>query len=205
MRRSTRLLAAAAAALLTTSVLAACGDDGDDEVGTGDEPATTTTAAPQDGTGGADPADPVVPEDAYEPTQDEIDLAQSVVDRDPPQVEGVDDDVAPDALEISTVIEGEGREAATGDIVLAHYAGVLADGTPFDDSWSGGTPFDVQLGAGMVISGWDEGLVGAQAGERRRLVIGYDNAYGAEGRPPTIPEEATLVFEIDIVAVVPAD
>jgi peptidylprolyl isomerase len=200
VRRSTRLVAAAAAALLPLS-LAACGDD-DDDVDAGDGTTTTATADTTDA------GDPGAPEDGdlYQPTDEELAVATEVLEREPPEVAGVDDDVASDALDVSTVIEGEGeREASTGDLVFVHYAGVLADGTPFDDSWSRGQPFDVQLGAGMVITGWDDGLVGARAGDRRRLVIGYDNAYGPEGRPPTIPEEATLVFEIDIVAVIPAD
>jgi hypothetical protein len=199
VRRSTRLVAAAAAALLPLS-LAACGDDADD-VDAGDD--TTTTVATC-----ADAGDPGVPEDGdlYQPSDEELAVATEVLEREPPEVAGIDDDVASDALDISTVIEGEGeREAATGDLVFVHYAGVLSDGTPFDDSWSRGQPFDVQLGAGMVITGWDDGLVGARAGDRRRLVVGYENAYGTEGRPPTIPEEATLVFEIDVVAVIPAD
>jgi hypothetical protein len=199
VRRSTRLVAAAAAALLPLS-LAACGDDADD-VDAGDD--TTTTVATD-----ADAGDPGAPDDSdlYQPSDEELAVATEVLEREPPEVAGIDEDVAADALDVSTVIEGEGeREASTGDLVFVHYAGVLADGTPFDDSWSRGQPFDVQLGAGMVITGWDDGLVGARAGDRRRLVIGYENAYGAEGRPPTIPEEATLIFEIDVVAVIPAD
>jgi hypothetical protein len=196
--RSTRpATARLLAPLLALGLLAACGDD-DDSV-TADDDTTTTTAAPDDADAPPEGLDP-----GFEPTEEQVAIANEVLERDAPEVEGTDDDVAPDALEVTTVIDGEGPGAEVGDLVVAHYAGVLADGTPFDDSWSRQQPFELQLGAGMVITGWDEGLVGAQAGERRRLVIGYENAYGAQGRPPTIPPEATLVFEIDIVAIIPA-
>jgi peptidylprolyl isomerase len=198
MRSTRRSTARLLAPLLALGLLAACGDD-DDTVAVDDDTTTTTAApAPGDDTS-TDALDP-----GFEPTEEQVAIANEVMGRDAPEVEGVDEDVAADALDVSTLIAGDGPGAEVGDLVVAHYAGVLADGTPFDDSWSRGQPFELQLGAGMVITGWDEGLVGAQAGERRRLVIGYQNAYGAQGRPPTIPPEATLVFEIDIVAIIPA-
>jgi hypothetical protein len=198
MRSTRRATARLLAPLLALGLLAACGDD-DDSVTADDATTTTTTTAPDDVDAPPDGLDP-----GFEPTEEQVAIANEVLERDAPEVEGTDDDVAPDALDVTTLIDGEGPGAEVGDLVVAHYAGVLADGTPFDDSWSRQQPFELQLGAGMVITGWDEGLVGAQAGERRRLVIGYENAYGAQGRPPTIPPEATLVFEIDIVAIIPA-
>jgi peptidylprolyl isomerase len=197
MRSTRRATARLLAPLLALGLLAACGDD--DDTFTADDDTTTTTAAPDDVDAPPEGLDP-----GFEPTEEQVAIANEVLERDAPEVEGTDEDVAPDALDITTVIDGEGPGAEVGDLVAVHYAGVLADGTPFDDSWSRQQPFELQLGAGMVITGWDEGLVGAQAGERRRLVIGYENAYGDQGRPPTIPPEATLVFEIDIVAIIPA-
>ncbi|HZA86120.1 MAG TPA: FKBP-type peptidyl-prolyl cis-trans isomerase, partial [Acidimicrobiales bacterium] len=90
--------------------------------------------------------------------------------------------------------------------VTVHYVGVLPDGTQFDESWSGGQTFDVApLGQAQVIDGWNEGLVGATIGERRRLVLGSDKAYGAAGSPDgAIPPDSPLVFEIDIVDIKPA-
>lgn len=131
-------------------------------------------------------------------------LAEEVLAREAPTTAPPPPDTAADALEVTTVIEGEGDGAAAGDIVTAHYVGVLSDGTVFDESWSTGQTIPVTLGTGGVIPGWDEGLVGAKIGERRHLVIGSDNAYGAQGRPPAIPANAPLAFDVDIVDIQPS-
>jgi len=130
-------------------------------------------------------------------------LASEVLEREPPAPEPPPDDTAADALEQTTVIDGEGTGAAAGDTVTVQYAGVLSDCTMFDESWSRGEPFSVPLGQGQVIPGWDEGLVGAKIGERRHLVIGSDNAYGAQGQG-TIPPDAPLAFDVDVVDIQPA-
>jgi FKBP-type peptidyl-prolyl cis-trans isomerase len=127
-------------------------------------------------------------------------LAAEVLAREPPVPANAPADIAPDAVNVKTLIEGEGDGAVAGDTVLVHYVGVLSDGTQFDDFWSRGQPFPVEnLGQASVIAGWNEGLVGAKIGERRRLEIGSDKAYGAAGQPPTIPANAPLAFEIDVV------
>jgi FKBP-type peptidyl-prolyl cis-trans isomerase len=90
-----------------------------------------------------------------------------------------------------------------GDQVTVHYIGKVPDGTVFDQSWERGQPFPVTLGQGMVISGWDEGLVGARIGERRRLVLGSEMAYGAEGNG-SIPPDTPLAFEVDVIDIQPA-
>jgi peptidylprolyl isomerase len=95
---------------------------------------------------------------------------------------------------------GSGPASQTGDAVSVHYTGWLADGTQFDSS-VGGQPFTVNLGAGGVIAGWEEGLVGMQAGGRRILIIPPDLGYGEAGSPPTIPGNATLVFEIVLLEI----
>jgi peptidylprolyl isomerase len=95
-------------------------------------------------------------------------------------------------------LPGEGRAAAVGDTLVVHYVGTLADGTVFDESWSRGEPFPVTLGTGAVIAGWEEGLVGAKVGERRRLVIGAGNAYGDQDNG-VIPANAPLGFEVDVI------
>jgi FKBP-type peptidyl-prolyl cis-trans isomerase len=129
-------------------------------------------------------------------------IAGEVLTREPPAPEPPPDDTPADALEASTLIEGEGAEAAVGSTVVVHYAGVLSDCTMFDESWSTGQTFPVTLGQGSVIAGWDEGLVGAKAGERRHLVIGAQNAYGSSGQG-SIPPDAPLAFDVDVIDVQP--
>jgi peptidylprolyl isomerase len=111
-------------------------------------------------------------------------------------------DTPADALESTVMVDGAGEPAGDGDTVRVHYVGKLPDGTVFDSSWDR-EPFPVTLGAGQVIAGWEEGLVGAQVGERRRLVIGSDLAYGPEGSGP-IPPGTPLAFEIDVVEITAA-
>jgi len=86
-----------------------------------------------------------------------------------------------------------------GDEVIVHYDGRLLDGRPFDSSYKRGFPFTFRLGAGAVIKGWDEAFVGMHKGERRTLVIPYWLAYGVDGRPPSIPGRATLVFDVELI------
>ena len=130
-------------------------------------------------------------------------LAEAVLGRQAPVPQPPPADTAADALEPTTLIDGEGEGAAAGDTVTVHYVGVLSDGTEFDQSWEGGQPFTVTLGQGQVIPGWDEGLIGAKIGERRHLVIGSDNAYGAQGQG-SIPPGAPLAFDVDVVDIQPA-
>ena len=96
---------------------------------------------------------------------------------------------------------GKGAAAKTGDTVKVHYTGTLLSGKKFDSSVDRNEPFEFKLGAGGVIRGWDEGVVGMKVGGKRKLTIPYDMAYGVEGRPPTIPPKATLVFEIELLAI----
>jgi FKBP-type peptidyl-prolyl cis-trans isomerase len=133
-------------------------------------------------------------------------LAAEVLARQPPVPADAPANTPADAVDVETLIEGEGEGAKAGDTVTVHYVGVLPDGTQFDESWSGGQTFDVApLGQAQVIAGWNEGLVGAKIGERRRLVLGSDKAYGAAGSPDgAIPPDSPLVFEIDIVDIKPA-
>jgi len=89
-----------------------------------------------------------------------------------------------------------------GDSLSMHYTGTLhADGTEFDSSLKRGDPLEFVLGSGQVIKGWDQGLMGMCAGEKRKLVIPPDLAYGASGAPPTIPANSALVFEVELIAI----
>lgn len=86
-----------------------------------------------------------------------------------------------------------------GDEVIAHYSGRLLDGTEFDSSYRNGVPITFRLGAGKVISGWEEAFATMKKGEKRTLVIPYWLAYGEKGRPPSIPPKATLIFEVELL------
>jgi FKBP-type peptidyl-prolyl cis-trans isomerase len=128
------------------------------------------------------------------------DLAAQVQARTPPTPTPPPADTPKDALETTTLIEGEGDGAVKGDTVTVHYVGVLSDGTEFDQSWNRGSPFPVTLGEGQVIEGWDEGLLGVKIGERRHLVIGADKAYG-DAAQSAIPAGSPLAFDVDVVDV----
>jgi peptidylprolyl isomerase len=105
----------------------------------------------------------------------------------------------PKTLEIKDLKPGSGQAAKAGDALTVQYVGVnYANGKQFDASWDRGQPFQFQLGAGMVIPGWDKGLVGMKPGGRRELIIPPDLAYGPQGSPPDIPPNATLIFVIDL-------
>jgi peptidylprolyl isomerase len=105
----------------------------------------------------------------------------------------------PKKLEIKDLKQGSGQAAKAGDTLTVQYVGVnYANGKQFDASWDRGQPFQFQLGAGMVIPGWDKGLVGMKPGGRRELTIPPDLAYGPQGSPPDIPPNATLIFVIDL-------
>jgi peptidylprolyl isomerase len=109
----------------------------------------------------------------------------------------------PKELQIRDIIKGTGPEATVGAQITVQYVGVsYSTGKQFDASWDrGAEPFPLQLGAGMVIPGWDQGLVGMRQGGRRELIIPPDLAYGAQGQPPDIKPNETLIFVVDAVEV----
>lgn len=96
---------------------------------------------------------------------------------------------------------GKGPAVKSGDKVKVHYTGTLLDGTKFDSSLDRAEPFEFTVGAGGVIKGWDEGVVGMKKGGKRKLTIPSDKAYGKRGSPPKIPPDAPLVFEIELVEI----
>ena len=97
---------------------------------------------------------------------------------------------------------GTGPACKSGDKVRVHYTGTLLDGTKFDSSLDRGEPFEFTLGQGMVIKGWDEGVVGMKKGGKRKLTIPSDKAYGKAGSPPKIPPNSPLVFDVELVEIV---
>jgi FKBP-type peptidyl-prolyl cis-trans isomerase len=104
-------------------------------------------------------------------------------------------------LQIDDLANGTGAEAKTGQHVTVHYTGWLTNGTKFDSSKDRGDPFQFKLGAGQVIRGWDEGVKGMKVGGKRKLTIPPEMGYGARGFPGAIPPNATLVFEVELLAV----
>ena len=105
----------------------------------------------------------------------------------------------PSELVIRDIVKGKGPKAKAGDTLTMQYEGTAwSNGQQFDASWDAGRPLPFQLGAGMVIPGWDEGMVGMQKGGRRLLVIPPDMAYGPTGSGPIGPNE-TLIFVVDLV------
>ncbi len=105
-----------------------------------------------------------------------------------------------DALLVYDEIAGNGAEAKNGDHLSMHYVGTLLDGTKFDSSVDRGQPFEFTLGAGEVIQGWDEGIVGMKVGGKRRLVIPASMAYGNQS-VGLIPANSTLVFEVELLGI----
>ena len=95
---------------------------------------------------------------------------------------------------------GAGPKPTQGTSIKVHYAGRLTDGTSFDNSYNRGEPIEFKVGTGMVIPGWDEGLLDMTKGEKRTLIIPPNLAYGPDGRPPVIPQNATLIFDVELVS-----
>ena len=108
----------------------------------------------------------------------------------------------PAELEIMEITLGEGDEAIAGTQVTVHYVGVSwSTGEEFDASWNRGDTFSFGLGAGQVISGWDQGVQGMKVGGRRRLTIPPHLGYGAQGAGGVIKANETLIFVVDLLAV----
>lgn len=98
--------------------------------------------------------------------------------------------------------EGDGPQPAEGDTVRVHYTGTLEDGTVFDSSVERGEPIEFPLGQGFVIPGWEIGIAEMHVGEKAILTIPSALAYGPQGSPPSIPPNATLIFEVELVEIV---
>ena len=107
---------------------------------------------------------------------------------------------APDELLVEEIVVGTGGEARPGQTAGVHYVGVgVSSGEEFDASWNRGEPFTFPLGAGYVIKGWDQGVVGMRVGGRRRLVIPARLGYGDQGAGGVIAPGETLIFVVDLV------
>ena len=115
---------------------------------------------------------------------------------------------APTELQKTDIVKGTGEGISLGQVAVVHYTGWVFDGSApeqkgkkFDSSRDRGEPFPFTIGAGEVIRGWDEGVQGMQKGGQRRLVIPSELAYGDSGAGGVIPPDATLVFDVELLAI----
>ncbi len=106
----------------------------------------------------------------------------------------------PSGLYLLDIKEGTGPGIAAGQTAQVHYTGWLVNGKQFDSSL-GGSPLEFAVGQARVIAGWDEGVAGMKKGGKRRLVVPPELGYGAEGYPGAIPPNATLVFDVELLAI----
>ncbi|XP_027334320.1 peptidyl-prolyl cis-trans isomerase FKBP62-like [Abrus precatorius] len=132
-------------------------------------------------------------EDFDIPAGEEMDLGEDKV--------GEEREIGNSGLKKKLVKEGQGFETPeVGDEVQVHYTGTLLDGTKFDSSRDRDSPFSFTLGQGQVIKGWDEGIKTMKKGENAIFTIPPDLAYGESGSPPTIPPNATLQFDVELLS-----
>ena len=110
-------------------------------------------------------------------------------------------DETPSGLRYKILQEGNGKKAEKGNMVSVHYKGQLLDGQVFDSSYQRKQPIDFTIGVGQVIPGWDEGIQLLKVGDKARLVIPSNLAYGSQGAGGVIPPDATLIFDVELVAV----
>lgn len=114
----------------------------------------------------------------------------------------------PKDLKVEDLKIGKGKTAKAGDTVVMHYTGWLEDptgsgqaGTKFDSSHDRNQPFEVKIGVGFVIKGWDIGVPGMKIGGKRKLTIPHELGYGKYGVDPVIPGFATLIFEVELLKI----
>lgn len=169
---------------LSTAALAACGSDDSSPSSDSTSDSTSDTAAPD----GSDPAIPADSTPTTNPDKPAVEIPTAI----------------PTELTTTVLSEGTGPEAVAGDTVIVDYVGVRSsDGVEFDNSYDRFKPIPVVLGSGGVIPGWEEGLLGVQAGAQIQLDIPADKAYGAEARGDIIGENEALTFVIDVRSVIP--
>jgi FKBP-type peptidyl-prolyl cis-trans isomerase FkpA len=107
----------------------------------------------------------------------------------------------PSGLRYIDEVIGTGDNPKPGQNVTVHYTGTLETGTKFDSSVDRGQPYTFPIGTGVVVMGWDEGIMTMKVGGKRRLIIPADLGYGAAGRPPKIPPNSTLLFEVELLGI----
>lgn len=107
-------------------------------------------------------------------------------------------------LQITDLVEGDGKAAVKGALITTQYTGWLDDGSVFDSSHQRGKPFQCVIGTGRVIKGWDQGLMGMQVGGKRKLIVPAHLGYDARS-VGSIPPNSTLTFEIELLEVLTRD
>lgn len=103
-------------------------------------------------------------------------------------------------FQIKDIKKGTGDEVQSGDYITIHYEGVLENGVKFDSSYDRGKPFKTRIGVGLVIDGWDMGVIGMKVGGKRKLTIPPSLAYG-DKEVGDIPKNSTLIFEVELVSI----
>ncbi|HEY5709451.1 MAG TPA: FKBP-type peptidyl-prolyl cis-trans isomerase [Solirubrobacterales bacterium] len=182
-------------ALCAVLAVAGCGGDDSTTESTETTQATTTEAPPTEST-----APKQAKPEATKKAKPASKQAKPEASKAKPKVT-VPSGPPPKRLEVKDIETGSGATAKAGDVVSVEYVGVgYESGQEFDASW-GREPFTFQLGAGMVIPGWDQGVEGMKVGGRRELIIPPELAYGEIGSPPSIGPNETLIFVIDLLAV----
>ena len=184
-RLMTKKFPALTAAVLAALALAACGDEPTDSRDSASKPVPSPTTTATE----TNPEQPSTPTAGGKVSKD-LDQKPEI-----PKPTGS----PPTKLEAEDIVKGKGDEAKDGDKVSVQYVGVaFSTGEEFDASWERNEPFEFTLGAGEVIPGWDQGVAGMKVGGRRQLTIPAELAYGAQGSPPAIGPNETLVFVIDL-------